>query len=175
MNLPNILSVSRILLLIPIIIFFENDMYVFCIATFIFASFTDFLDGYFARKNTQTSDVGSILDLLADKIFVCTLLIWMTFKFNSSVILISSILIVTREISISYLRLFFVLKSKKISEFKSDLLGKVKTTFQMIGLGFILVSPLISDPIFNISLALLLLSSLISWFSFIQYLNKWIV
>lgn len=175
MNLPNILSVSRILLLIPIIIFFENDMYVFCITTFIFASFTDFLDGYFARKNNQTSDVGSILDLLADKIFVCTLLIWMTFKFNSSVILISSVLIVTREISISYLRLFFVLKSKKISEFKSDLLGKVKTTFQMIGLGFILISPLISDPIFNISLALLLLSSLISWFSFIQYLNKWIV
>ena len=175
MNLPNILSISRILLLIPIIIFFENDMYVFSITTFIFASVTDFLDGYFARKNTQTSDLGSLLDLLADKVFVSSLLIWMTFNFDSPVILISSILIVTREISISYLRLFFILKSKKITEFKSDLLGKVKTTFQMIGLGFILISPLAPDQVFNISLILLLFTSLISWYSFMRYLNKWIV
>ena len=124
MNFPNILSLSRIFLLIPIIIFFENEMYIFSIVTFATASITDYLDGYFARKNAQTSDLGSLLDLLADKVFVSTLLIWMTFQFNSSLILISSILIVTREISISYLRLFFILKSKKISEFKSDLLGK---------------------------------------------------
>ena len=175
MNFPNILSLSRIFLLIPIIIFFENEMYIFSIVTFATASITDYLDGYFARKNAQTSDLGSLLDLLADKVFVSTLLIWMTFQFNSSLILISSILIVTREISISYLRLFFILKSKKISEFKSDLLGKVKTTFQMIGLGFVLISSITPDPVFDISLILLLFSSVMSWFSFIKYLNKWIV
>ena len=58
---------------------------------------TDYLDGYFARKNKQTSDLGAFLDLLADKIFVSTLLIWMTFNFDSLTILISSILIISEK------------------------------------------------------------------------------
>ena len=139
MNLPNILSISRIILLVPIIIFFENDMFISSVASFIVASVTDYLDGFFARRNNQSSDLGAFLDLLADKVFVSTLFIWMTFNFDSFVILISTILIVSREISISYLRLFMISRSKNMSEIKSDFLGKYKTTFQMIGLGFLLL------------------------------------
>lgn len=175
MNLPNLFSVSRIFLLIPIIIFFENDLFLFSVITFIFASITDFLDGYFARKIGLTSDLGAFLDLLADKIFVATLLIWMTFNFDSLIILISSILIISREISISYLRLYVVSRSKNTDKVKSDLLGKYKTTFQMVGLGFVLISPITSDLVFNISLTLLVISAVISWYSFYKYLNKWIV
>ena len=175
MNLPNFLSVTRIFLLIPIIVFFENEMFLFSVLTFIIASVTDYLDGYFARKNDLSSDLGAFLDLLADKIFVSTILIWMTFNFNSLVILVSSILIVSREISISYLRLFIISKSKDIIEVKSDLLGKYKTTLQMIGLGFILISPVMSNLFFNISLSLLFSSAFISWYSFFRYLKKWIV
>tara|TARA_B100000963_G_C22470952_1_gene600100 strand:+ start:421 stop:948 length:528 start_codon:yes stop_codon:yes gene_type:complete len=175
MNLPNILSISRILFLIPIIFLFEYGLYLFSLIIFIFASISDFLDGYLARKNNQTSDLGALLDLLADKIFVSTLLIWMTFNFSDLIILISSILIISREISISYLRLFIVSKSKDIKEVKSDLLGKYKTSFQMIGLGFILISPEIFYSVFLFGLALLFLSAIISWYSFIKYLNKWIV
>ena len=142
MNLPNVLSVTRIFLLIPIILFFENAMFLLSVLTFVIASVTDYLDGYYARKNDLSSDLGAFLDLLADKIFVSIILIWMTFNFNSLVILVSSILIVSREISISYLRLFIITQSKDIIEVKSDLLGKYKTTLQMIGLGFILISPL---------------------------------
>ena len=175
MNLPNLFSVSRIFLLIPIIIFFENDLFLFSVITFIFASITDFLDGYFARKIGLTSDLGAFLDLLADKIFVATLLIWMTFNFDSLIILISSILIISREISISYLRLYVVSRSKNTDKVKSDLLGKYKTTFQMVGLGFVLISPITSDLVFNISLTLLVISAVISWYSLYKYLNKWIV
>ncbi len=175
MNLPNILSISRILFLIPIIFLFEYGHYLFSLIIFIFASISDFLDGYLARKNNQTSDLGALLDLLADKIFVSTLLIWMTFNFSDLIILISSILIISREISISYLRLFIVSKSKDIKEVKSDLLGKYKTSFQMIGLGFILISPEIFYSVFLFGLVLLFLSAIISWYSFIKYLNKWIV
>tara|TARA_B100001248_G_scaffold260045_1_gene247336 strand:+ start:138 stop:665 length:528 start_codon:yes stop_codon:yes gene_type:complete len=173
MNLPNLLSISRVFLIIPTIIFFENYLYLLSILTFTFAAITDYLDGYFARKNKLSSDVGALLDLLADKIFVSILLIWMTFNFNDSFILISSILIISREISISYLRLFIVSKSKDIREVNADFLGKFKTTFQMVGLGFILISPLMPDLIFNIGLFLLLSSAAISWYSFIRYLNKW--
>ena len=175
MNLPNLLSVLRIFLLVPIIIFFENDLFLFSVITFIFAAITDFLDGYFARKIGLTSDLGALLDLLADKIFVATILIWMTFNFDSLIILISSILIISREISISYLRLYVISRSKNTDKVKSDLLGKFKTTFQMVGLGFVLISPITSDLVFNISLTLLFISAVISWYSFFKYLNKWIV
>ena len=175
MNIPNFLSTLRILLLIPIIFFFEYDYYLFSLIIFIIAALTDYLDGYFARKNNQTTDTGALLDLLSDKIFVCVLLIWMTFHFDSLIILISSILIVSREISISYLRLFIISNSKQIINVKSDLHGKFKTALQMIGLGAILISPLSSDLIFNSSLSLIFLSALLSWYSFAKYLNKWIV
>ena len=138
MNLPNILSVSRIFLLIPIILLFEYGQYLFSLVFFIVGSISDYLDGYLARKNNQTSDLGSLLDLLADKIFVSTLLIWLTFHFADPIILTSSILIISREISISYLRLFIVSQSKDLKEVKSDW---ENIHLQMIGLGFILISP----------------------------------
>jgi len=175
MNLPNILSISRILLLIPIIFFFEIGWYLFSTFVFVIAAITDFLDGYFARKNNQTSDTGALLDLLSDKLFVSILLIWITFNFNNIVILISSIFIISREISISYLRLYLLSISREIKEIKSDKIGKYKTASQMIGLGLILASPLTPNFIFNLSLILIFFSALISWFSLIKYLNKWIV
>ena len=175
MNLPNILSISRILLLIPIIFFFELGWYLFSTFVFVIAAITDFLDGYLARKNNQTSDTGALLDLLADKLFVSILLIWITYNFNNIAILISSILIISREISISYLRMFFLSLSGEIKEIESDKIGKYKTASQMIGLGLILVSPLTPNFIFNFSLILIFFSALISWYSLIKYLNKWIV
>ena len=175
MNLPNILSISRILLLVPIIFFFEIGWFLFSTFVFIIAAITDFLDGYFARKNNQTSDIGALLDLLADKLFVSILLIWITFSFNNISILISSILIVSREISISYLRLYYLSKSGEIKEIKSDKIGKFKTATQMIGLGLILASPLTPNFIFNLSLILIFFSALVSWYSLLKYINKWIV
>jgi CDP-diacylglycerol--glycerol-3-phosphate 3-phosphatidyltransferase len=145
------------------------------LGVFIVASVTDYLDGYFARKSNQTSNVGALLDLLADKVFVSILLIWMTFNFESLLILISTILIVSREISISYLRLFIVSQSKNMDEIKSDLIGKYKTTFQMLGLGFLLISPLLSSTFFNVSLGLIFFSAFMSWYSLARYLKQWIV
>ena len=86
MNIPNVLSVSRILLLIPVIIFFESGFFFLSLTAYILASITDYLDGYFARQNNQTSDIGALLDLLADKLFVSILLIWMTFNFENTLI-----------------------------------------------------------------------------------------
>ena len=173
MNLPNFLSITRVLLLLPIIIFFEYSFYLFSTITFIIASITDYLDGYIARKKNLTSQSGALLDLLADKIFVSTLLVWLTFNFDNVLILISSILIISREISISYLRMFMILNSRQVSEIKSNFIGKLKTTFQLTGIGFILITPLTPSFIFNFSILLIVLSSLISWYSFAKYLNNW--
>ncbi len=175
MNVPNILSISRIFLLIPIIIFFENESYLLSIITFIIASVTDFLDGYIARKRNLVSKTGALLDLLADKVFVSIILIWLTFTFGNISILVAAILIISREISISYLRLFIILNSKEIGDVAPDFFGKLKTAFQMIGLGLILITPITPYFFFNISLALILLSAFISWYSFFRYLKKWLV
>ena len=175
MNFPNILSVSRIFLSIPIIILFENESYLLSIIFFIVASVTDYLDGFLARKQNLVTKTGALLDLLADKIFVSVILIWMTFTFESVFILVASILIISREISISYLRLFIILNSKEIGDVAPDFFGKLKTAFQMIGLGLILITPITPYFFFNISLALILLSAFISWYSFFRYLKKWLV
>lgn len=174
MNLPNFLSLSRIFLLFPIIISFEYNFYLFSVSIFIIASITDYLDGFIARKNNLTTQSGALLDLLADKIFVSTLLIWLTYKLDSQLILISSILIITREISISYLRMFMVSHSRQVNDLKSDFLGKLKTTLQMTGIGFTLIVPISKDFISNISISFIVLSAIISWYSFIKYLNKWV-
>tara|TARA_A100001234_G_scaffold214314_1_gene217834 strand:+ start:346 stop:873 length:528 start_codon:yes stop_codon:yes gene_type:complete len=175
MNIPNFLSVSRIFLLIPVITLFESGFFLLSLTAYILASITDYLDGYFARQNNQTSDIGALLDLLADKLFVSILLIWMTSNFDNTLILVSAILIVSREISISYLRLLIVSKSKHISEVKSDILGKYKTAIQMTGLGLILITPITPNLFFNASLVLLIFSAIISWYSLIKYLKKWIL
>ena len=172
MNFPNALSISRLIFIIPIIILYEVDYYLSSVLLFIIASLTDFFDGYFARKNNQTSELGALLDLISDKIFVTTLLIWMTFTFDSLLILLSCILIVTRELSISYLRLFLVTNFNDFNNIKSDLAGKIKTSFQMIGLGLILISPKMPDTFLIISLGILTFSAFLSWYSFFSYIKK---
>ncbi len=173
MNFPNILSISRILLLLPIIIFFEKNLYLFSTLFFLIASITDYFDGYFARKNNQVTSLGVLLDLLADKIFVSVILIWMVFNFGNIFILLSSIFIVCREIIVSYVRLYFVSKSLDSIEVKSDIFGKIKTTFQMISLGLILISPLFNYLVYSFSITLLCLSAFFSWFSLFKYIKNW--
>ena len=173
MNLPNILSLSRIFLLAPIIIFFYKSFYLLSLIIFIIAAISDYLDGHIARKKNLNSDQGALLDLLLDKIFVSVLLIWMTFFFDNLLILISTLLIVSREITISYLRLYLVSKSFSIDDVKADILGKLKTSFQMIGLALVLISPYFSDLVFYTSTIFLMLSAIFSWASLLNYFKKW--
>ena len=65
MNFPNILSVSRIFLSIPIIIFFENEFYLLSIIVFIIASVTDYLDGLIARKQNLVTENRSIIRFIS--------------------------------------------------------------------------------------------------------------
>ena len=127
-----------------------------------------------AIKYLKKSPKTSSTDDTKTAEIVSTLLIWLTYKLDSQLILISSILIITREISISYLRMFMVSHSRQVNDLKSDFLGKLKTTLQMTGIGFTLIVPISKDFISNISISFIVLSAIISWYSFIKYLNKWV-
>ena len=114
--MANILTFFRIIvsLVIPIgfwlVINFsknfnEEKFFLFLLTLFILASISDFLDGFIARKWNQESDIGKILDPIADKLLVIMSLIILIISFEENpIIFFSSILIIFREILISGLR-----------------------------------------------------------------------
>jgi phosphatidylglycerophosphate synthase len=98
----------------------------------------------------------------------------MTFTFESISILVASILIISREIAVSYLRLFIISNYKENREVQPDLIGKLKTAIQMVGIGGILITPIFPYFFFNLSLSFIFLGAFFSWYSFFRYLRKWL-
>lgn len=76
-NLPNFISLIRIFLIIPMIIFMQNKYQIGIIFVVILGVATDYLDGYFARKLNIITEFGKIIDPLADKIFVGLTVVFM--------------------------------------------------------------------------------------------------
>ena len=126
MTLPRIingLTISRILLGLPIIISLKNDNNEVFIFLILIAGLTDYLDGYFARKYDHTSAFGAKLDPLADKILLIGPMIWLVHE--NLVPLWAIWLIISRELLITSWR------SGKTSGGPASIQGKYKTTFQI--------------------------------------------
>ena len=121
---------------IPLFMFFlhmsggEPSVWMWCaLGVFILASVTDYIDGYIARKYGQVSDFGKFLDPLADKLLVISamLMLCQWDRLAAWALMI----VLTREFAVTGLRLVAVGKGKVIAAGWS---GKVKTTFQLIGI-----------------------------------------
>ncbi len=133
MNLPNKLTLTRLILAVPFIYVLENSPQggfpyrIIALAIFAIASITDFFDGYLARKHNLITDFGKIMDPLADKILVISALVVMVYlRYIPSWM---SIVIIFREFLISGIRMVVAAKGEVIPASK---LGKYKTTSQMI-------------------------------------------
>tara|TARA_B100002019_G_C21175851_1_gene551075 strand:- start:128 stop:649 length:522 start_codon:yes stop_codon:yes gene_type:complete len=164
--IPNLLSISRVLLLIPIIYLVIIDNTFFTLIIFSLAGFTDFLDGYVARLMRQESILGANLDLLADKIFICTLTIFLAFHFDNWILLLSAILITSRELTIGIVRNFY-LEMNNVNTLKVNIFGKLKTFFQIMSLGFALV---FLETKYNFFAEIVIFtSSILSWISLASY------
>ena len=136
-NIPNLLTWLRILL-IPVFVsvfYLSNDTLsphlknVISTNVFLLAAFTDWLDGYLARKLNQFSAFGAFLDPVADKLMVAAALIVLVKLGRADAIL--AFIIIGREITISALREWMA----QLGESRSiavSMLGKLKTTFQMV-------------------------------------------
>jgi CDP-diacylglycerol---glycerol-3-phosphate 3-phosphatidyltransferase len=140
LNIPNIITYVRILVIPTIVILFYIDgllaRWAIAILFFI-ASVSDFLDGYIARKFQQYSDLGKLLDPIADKLLVAAILILLVAVDSlKDYTLIPAIIILSREILVSGLREF--LANQNVS-MPVSMLAKWKTTLQLMALeGFLL-------------------------------------
>jgi cardiolipin synthase len=139
-NLPNILTLSRILV-IPLLIgafYINGDLGNWVVlALFVLASVTDFLDGYLARTWKQVSEIGRFLDPVADKLLVAsTLLMLVAFDRIEGWTILPALVILCREILVSGLREF--LASIRMSVPVSRR-AKWKTAIQMTAIGFLIV------------------------------------
>ena len=133
---PNILTLLRILLIpIFILVFYLPFPEAHFVAALIFAlaSFTDWLDGYLARRLGQMSPFGAFLDPVADKLLVAASLLLLVGAKDINYITLPAIVIVGREIVISALREWMAEMGQRASVTVSYI-GKVKTTVQMIAL-----------------------------------------
>ncbi len=138
MNLPNKLTLFRIILVPIFIIFMNFDTQIGilgALTVFIIASITDQLDGYIARKYNLITDFGKFMDPLADKLLVSSAFI--SFVEFGVVRSVPVIIIIFREFIITGIRL--VLSSQSGKVVAANIYGKLKTIFQILSVIFILV------------------------------------
>ena len=125
------LTVLRIILAIVIFILLMNkDGYIFALILFIIAGLTDYFDGFFARKYNATSEIGEILDPIADKILIIFILFSLSVNLSSLLIAFSAALIISREIWVSALRDFSA-RNHISNATKVTYLAKIKTSTQL--------------------------------------------
>ena len=119
-----------------------NWLYFGLFIFFVLASFTDFLDGYLARKNNQVTDLGKFLDPVADKLLVNSMVIFLIvpasyapgqMKFS----LWCALLLVARDIVVDALR--FIAAQKKVV-IAANIFGKAKTVLEMVAVSLVLLN-----------------------------------
>ena len=172
MTSASYITLLRILLIIPIIYLISTSKVYSALFLFILAGLTDYLDGYIARKTGKTSSLGALLDLLADKLLVCIVLIWCVFLSKAILLIIPTIIIISRELIISSIRQFLV---EKIGEniIKVTYVAKTKTTIQMIAISFLILSPEMDLWFYKTSIILIWLAALVSVYTLYNYFNSY--
>lgn len=157
MNVPNKITISRILLiplfLIIMLVPFEWGTMKLLGAElpvthfvgaliFIFASSTDWVDGYYARKYNQVTNMGKFLDPLADKLLVsAALIVLVELEYAASWIVIA---IISREFAVTGLRLLLVEGGEVVA---ANVLGKIKTWAQIVAISALLLHNIIFEMI----------------------------
>jgi len=171
MNLPNKLTIARIVM-IPLFVIAllinNNPARIIACIIFCIASFTDFLDGYIARKYNLVSNFGKLMDPLADKLLVASAMIVMVQTGDLAAWIV--ILILAREFAITALR---SLAASEGSVVAASNLGKIKTNFQMFGLILLILKPFVIGIIhINLGLWLMYVALFFTLYSGYDYFVK---
>jgi CDP-diacylglycerol--glycerol-3-phosphate 3-phosphatidyltransferase len=174
-TIPNLLTMFRVVLIpVFVVVYFMDWQYAHQMGAFIFwlAAVTDWLDGYLARRWEQTTAFGAFLDPVADKLLVCVALIMVTHTYATLWITVPAIILLAREIFVSALRDWMSQQGAN-DKVKVSMLGKIKTTAQMLALIGLLsgLESLMGFPLYWVTLGygLLYVATILSLWSMWEY------
>lgn len=189
MNLPNKITIGRIILAIIILIILMipwyslnvsfptflvagkilvDSKYIITGALFIIAACTDFLDGYIARSKNLVTDFGKVMDAIADKILVNGLLILLAY--NGFISIAVPVIIITRD---TFVDAFKMASGKKNKVVGASILGKIKTICMMIGIALTMFYNLPFELVgINVGYALIIIATVLSVISGCEYYYK---
>jgi CDP-diacylglycerol--glycerol-3-phosphate 3-phosphatidyltransferase len=175
-TIPTLMTLARIVA-IPLIVavyylpLSQETRNLVATLMFVVFAFTDWLDGYLARKLNQTSAFGAFLDPVADKFLVCAALLMLVEMHRVHVLV--ALVIIGREIAISALREWMA----QLGAGKSvavHMIGKVKTTVQMVAIAFLLFDGMLFNRI-DTRLwgeVLILIAAVLTIWSMVYYIRK---
>lgn len=139
-NVPNQVTVSRLVLAVVLFALLSGGYYTAGLVVFIIASSTDWVDGYWARKYGQITQLGRILDPFADKMIICGTFIYLAAAPQladgspaSGVAAWMAVVILARELAVTALRSFI---ENQGGDFSAKWSGKWKMVFQCLAAGF---------------------------------------
>nr|VFJ92169.1 MAG: CDP-diacylglycerol--glycerol-3-phosphate 3-phosphatidyltransferase [Candidatus Kentron sp. H]VFJ93126.1 MAG: CDP-diacylglycerol--glycerol-3-phosphate 3-phosphatidyltransferase [Candidatus Kentron sp. H]VFJ99985.1 MAG: CDP-diacylglycerol--glycerol-3-phosphate 3-phosphatidyltransferase [Candidatus Kentron sp. H] len=190
-NVPNILTLFRIILIPAFVLFFYFPFswkHLLTAAIFGIAALTDWLDGYLARRLNQTSAFGAFLDPVADKLMVVVALVLLVGSHETPWLAIPAAVIIGREIVVSALREWMAELGQRATVAVATV-GKFKTIFQMVAIFIMLLGEPTSEPliwhsdsllsnltllmhvIYTIGFILLYIAAILTLWSMIAYLH----
>ena len=183
MTLASYISCLRIVLIVPIIYFLHlgeghefsgsgpNIYFYFAFSLFVIAGLTAYLDGYIARKlNTETHS-GALLDLIADKLLVSLIMVWLVLIEDTGAVAIPALIIVARELVISTLRQYIIEKREK-KDLSVSFIGKSKTTIQIIAISLLILAQEITS-VHTLALIAIWFAAFFSLYSLFTYVSEW--
>ncbi len=133
-NVPNVLTIARLVLSVFCFVFFVFEWYLPALIFFAIAAGTDWVDGFWARRYGQVTQLGRILDPFADKIIICGTFTFLaavppmaTGESASQVAAWMAVIVIARELLVTALRGFF---EERGSDFSAKMSGKLKMVIQ---------------------------------------------
>lgn len=150
-NIPNLLTVTRILLIPVFVMVFAEptpDRSLVAAIIFVIAAVTDLLDGYLARKTGQITKLGRLLDPIADKLLVLSALILLV-QIDRVTALVA-ILIIAREVAVTGIRAIAASEGMILS---AEVTGKYKMALQVVAIVLLILEGTIFSELGNLHLA----------------------
>jgi CDP-diacylglycerol--glycerol-3-phosphate 3-phosphatidyltransferase len=178
-TIPNMLTIGRMFMIPVIVVLFYMPFqwsYMASAIIFALAGITDFVDGYLARRWGQSTPLGAFLDPVADKLMVSVVLIMLVAAYSQDtnygpLLAIPSMVIIGREVTVSALREWMAEMGKRASVAVS-LVGKVKTTAQMVAItGLLAVKPDMDNLWVQLSFVLIFSAMILTLWSMFMYLR----
>jgi CDP-diacylglycerol--glycerol-3-phosphate 3-phosphatidyltransferase len=126
-NLPNQVTALRLIVSLVVFVALHLHWYVWALVLFLVAASTDWVDGQLARRYGQVTQLGRVMDPLADKIVICGSFIFLAAEQNSGIGAWMAVVVVARELVVTVIRSFLEQSGK---DFSANMPGKLKMVFQ---------------------------------------------